>query len=214
MIITVLIFLAVLFVLVLVHEWGHYITAKLTGMRVDDFAIGFPPKLLSWKRGETTYSLNVLPIGGFVRIYGEDLTEVVTAGPDSARAFGARPKWAQSLVLVAGVTMNVLFAWLLFVIMLTVGVPTQVEENEATPAAVLTVAGILPGSPADTILTPNTLITAVSAGSDSVTKPAPSIFSDFIAAHADRSQRRQYRAYLVRACCIQDQDSLRQSAAD
>lgn len=184
MIVTVLIFLAVLFVLVLVHEWGHYITAKLTGMRVDEFAIGFPPKLFSWKKGETTYSLNALPIGGFVRIYGEDLTETVAASADSGRAFGARPKWAQAVVLVAGVTMNVLFAWLLFVIMLTVGVPTQVEENLATDAAKLTVAGVLPGSPADGVITSNTVITAVTSGSDNLILPAPSTFSDFIAAHA------------------------------
>ncbi len=185
MIVTVLIFLAVLFVLVLVHEWGHYITAKLTGMRVDEFAIGFPPKVFSWKKGETTYSLNALPIGGFVRIYGEDLTEAVEASADSHRAFGARPKWAQAIVLIAGVTMNVLFAWVLFVIMLTVGVPTQVEENLATDAAKLTIAGVLPHSPADGVVTPNTVITAVTSGSDSLTKPAPSTFSDFIAAHAD-----------------------------
>ena len=182
--VTVLIFLAVLFVLVLVHEWGHYITAKLTGMRVDEFAIGFPPKVVSWKKGETTYSLNLLPVGGFVRIYGEDLTEEVAASADSPRAFGARPKLAQAVVLVAGVTMNVLFAWFLFVIMLTVGVPTQVEENMATDAAELTVAGVLPNSPAEGVLTPNMVITAVSAGSDTLTKPAPSEFSDFIAAHA------------------------------
>ena len=186
MIVTVLIFLAVLFVLVLVHEWGHYITAKLTGMRVDEFAIGFPPKLLSWKKGETTYSLNALPIGGFVRIYGEDLTEAITASADSDRAFGARPKWAQAVVLVAGVTMNVLFAWLLFVIMLTVGVPTQVEENLATAAAKLTVGGVLPHSPADGVITANSVITAVTSGSDTITAPAPSTFSDFIAAHADQ----------------------------
>ena len=135
--ITVLIFLAVLFVLILVHEWGHFITAKLTGMRVDEFAIGFPPKLFSWKRGETEYSLNALPIGGFVRIYGEDPTQVAAASADSARAFGSRPKWAQAIVLVAGVTMNVAFAWFLFVIMLTTGVPTQVSfrGSKWAPAA-------------------------------------------------------------------------------
>ena len=54
---TILIFLAVLFVLILVHEWGHFIVAKLTGMRVDEFAIGFPPRLFSWKRGETEYKI-------------------------------------------------------------------------------------------------------------------------------------------------------------
>jgi len=64
------IFIAILFVLILVHEWGHFITAKKTGMRVDEFAIGFPPKLFGIKRGETEYTINALPIGGFVRIWG------------------------------------------------------------------------------------------------------------------------------------------------
>lgn len=181
---TILIFLAVLFVLILVHEWGHYIVAKLTGMRVDEFAIGFPPKLFSWKRGETEYSLNALPIGGFVRIYGEDPTSVTEATPDSSRAFSARPKWAQALVLVAGVTMNIIFAWFLFVIMLSVGVPTQVEEQKATPAAKLMVGGVLPGSPADGVLIPNTRITAVSALDGELTDIKPSTFSDFVAARA------------------------------
>ncbi len=93
-IISVVIFLAVLFVLILVHEWGHYITAKLTGMRVDEFGIGFPPKLLSFKRGETNYTLNALPVGGFVKIYGENPEELTDKSADlnvRSRAFGARP---------------------------------------------------------------------------------------------------------------------------
>ena len=69
---SIFLFLLVLFVLVLVHEWGHYITAKKTGMRVDEFAIGFPPKLFGVKKGETEYNFNLFPIGGYVRIYGEN----------------------------------------------------------------------------------------------------------------------------------------------
>ena len=181
MFVTILIFLAVLFVLILVHEWGHYITAKLTGMRVDEFAIGFPPKLFSWRKGETEYSLNAIPIGGFVRIYGEDPTQVAEAGPDSARAFGARPKWAQAIVLVAGVTMNVVFAWFLFVVILLIGVPTQVEEGQQTDAAVLTVMGVLPGSPADGAVPANVHITQVSSGTETLEQLTPSQVSDFIA---------------------------------
>ncbi len=182
MIVTILIFLAVLFVLILVHEWGHYITAKLTGMRVDEFAIGFPPKLISWKKGETEYSLNAIPVGGFVRIYGEDPTQVAEAGLDSARAFGARPKWAQAVVLVAGVTMNVVFAWFLFVVILLIGVPTQVEEGQQTDAAALTVMGVLPGSPADGAVPANVQITQVSSGTETLEQLTPSQVSDFIAA--------------------------------
>ncbi len=69
---SILLFFAVLFVLILVHEWGHFIVAKKTGMRVDEFGIGFPPKLFGKKWGETEYTFNALPIGGFVRIFGEN----------------------------------------------------------------------------------------------------------------------------------------------
>jgi RIP metalloprotease RseP len=83
---TLILFFAVLFVLILVHEWGHFIVAKKTGMRVDEFGIGFPPKLISHKRGETEYSFNLLPIGGFVKIFGENYDEEITGMPPSERA--------------------------------------------------------------------------------------------------------------------------------
>ncbi|MEZ4200443.1 MAG: site-2 protease family protein [Candidatus Paceibacterota bacterium] len=109
----------VLFVLILVHEWGHFIVAKKTGMRVDEFGIGFPPKLFGIKRGETEYTFNLLPIGGFVKILGENGVDGETLSEtDRARAFSARPRFAQALVLVAGVAMNILFAWFLFVLVL------------------------------------------------------------------------------------------------
>lgn len=72
---SILIFLVVLVVLILVHEWGHFIAAKKTGMRVDEFGIGFPPTICSRQVGETKYSLNALPIGGYVKIFGEDGSE-------------------------------------------------------------------------------------------------------------------------------------------
>lgn len=180
-IITIAIFLGVLFVLILVHEWGHYIVAKLTGMRVDEFAIGFPPKLVSWKRGETEYSLNAIPVGGFVRIYGEDSTQVAEQNVDQKRAFGARPKWAQALVLVAGVTMNVIFAWFLFILILLIGVPTQVEEGVASAAAELVVMGVLPGSPADGVLPPHVTIVSVRSGEVALERLTPATLSDLMA---------------------------------
>jgi len=181
--ITVLIFLAVLFVLILVHEWGHYIVAKFTGMRVDEFAIGFPPRLFAWKRGETEYSLNALPLGGYVRIYGEDPT-ALGDDPDNKRAFGARPKWAQALVLLAGVTMNWIFAWFLLVIIMLVGVPTQIDESAATNNSVVYIAGILPGSPADSLLPPQSKIMKVKSGEEVLSPILPSTLSDFVAARA------------------------------
>jgi regulator of sigma E protease len=149
---TILIFLAVLFVLVLVHEWGHFIVAKKTGMRVDEFAIGFPPKLFGIKKGETEYTINLLPIGGFVRIFGEnaqDASHASLSGEDTSGSFTSKSKWAQVGVLIAGVTMNIILAWFLFVVVFLIGVPTSVPEDEATDEAYLTVTSVLPGSPAE-----------------------------------------------------------------
>lgn len=105
---TVLIFIIVLGVLVLVHEFGHFITAKRAGMKVEEFGFGFPPKIFSIKKGETRYSLNLIPFGGFVKIYGED-------GEDrsNARSFSAKPAGTRARVIAAGVIMNILLAFVL-----------------------------------------------------------------------------------------------------
>jgi regulator of sigma E protease len=184
---SVLIFLGVLFVLILVHEWGHYITAKLTGMRVDEFGIGFPPKLFGMKRGETVYTLNALPIGGFVKILGEngdDGAGEVLSEADKKRTFSARPKWAQAIVLLAGVTMNVLFGWLLLVVILMMGTSVQVTEEEATEQAVLTVAAILPDSPAS-VLPTGASITSAERGGVILGTLTPTAFSTFVGLSTD-----------------------------
>ena len=183
---SIFLFLLVLFVLVLVHEWGHFIVAKKTGMRVDEFGIGFPPKLFGIKKGETEYTFNAFPIGGFVRIFGENSEEDQSAEDkkDSSRAFTARPKWAQILVLLAGITMNILFAWFLFSVTLMIGVPTAVDEATASAKAELFVAGILPKAPADGVLPVGATIISASAAGDTLAKPTPSTFSEFVNTHA------------------------------
>jgi regulator of sigma E protease len=177
---SILIFLVVLFLLILVHEWGHFIVAKKTGMRVDEFGIGFPPKLFGVKRGETEYTLNALPIGGFVKIWGEnyeDAAQPETA--DAGRGFSSRPKWAQALVLVAGVTMNVIFAWLLFAGTYMIGVPTAVTEAEAGPDAELYIGMTIPDAPA-AVLKPGSTILGAEAAGRVLTNPTPSSFTEFI----------------------------------
>lgn len=87
---SIILFFLVLFVLVLVHEWGHFIVAKKTGMRVDEFGIGFPPKIKGVQKGETEYTFNWLPIGGFVRIWGENGEEDTEGLPAEERAPSAR----------------------------------------------------------------------------------------------------------------------------
>lgn len=98
-------------VIVLIHEGGHFITAKLTGMRVDEFAVGFGPKLGGLKKGETLYSLRAIPLGGFNRIAGMDSSDKT----DDPRAFVNRPVWARILVIAAGSISNVLLAFFIFV---------------------------------------------------------------------------------------------------
>jgi regulator of sigma E protease len=110
---TIILFLVVLAVLIFVHELGHFMVAKKSGIRVDEFAIGFPPKIFGWTRGETKYVLNLIPFGGYVKIHGENPDEDSISGPDSARSFVNAKKWKQISVLIAGVGMNIIFAWLL-----------------------------------------------------------------------------------------------------
>ena len=114
----VALFIVILLVLVIVHEFGHFIVAKLMKMRVDEFAFGFPPRIVAKKIGETTYAINALPLGGYVSIWGENGSEEDKLAHGAAthpRAFGNRPWWAQLLVLIAGVTMNMLLALFIFI---------------------------------------------------------------------------------------------------
>ena len=115
MIINIIIFLAVLLTLVMIHELGHFVAAKLSKMRVEEFAFGFPPKLLSKKIGETTYAFNALPIGGYVKITGESFDEEEREKLKHDKyAFQNRPKILQLFVLSAGVFMNLVLACVLF----------------------------------------------------------------------------------------------------
>lgn len=184
---SILLFFVVLFVLVLVHELGHFVVAKRTGMRVDEFGIGFPPKVVSTKRGETEYTLNLLPIGGFVRIFGEDLNQR-DKGVDSDRAFSAKSKWAQAAVLVAGVVMNIIFAWLLFVAVLLIGVPSAVDEEAATDSAQLVIAEVLPDSPAAIAGLPvGARVTELRAGEEVLDAPTPSSVTAFTTNHVNEA---------------------------
>lgn len=113
--ISALLFIVVLLLLVVIHEFGHFIAAKWTGMRVDEFAFGFPPRVWSIQKGETTYAFNALPLGGYVSIWGEngDKDDIAKTHP---RAFNNRPVWAKLITISAGVIMNVLLACVLFII--------------------------------------------------------------------------------------------------
>ena len=144
---SIILFVVVLVALIVVHEFGHLLAAKYFKMRVDEFGIGYPPRAKTFfKKGGTEYTLNWLPFGGFVKIFGEDGTD--TPSPDS---FVAKPKWQQAIVLVAGVAMNLIFAWLLISLTLSLGTPRVIsgEEARTTPDAELIISRVVEGSPAE-----------------------------------------------------------------
>lgn len=107
---TPLIFLGVLSILIFVHELGHFLAARRAGIKVEEFGLGFPPRIFSRRRGETIFSLNALPIGGFVRLYGEEHS----VEEEKSLAYYHKGKVARALVVAAGVLMNFLLAILAF----------------------------------------------------------------------------------------------------
>lgn len=128
---SVLIFVIILGVLIFVHELGHFLVAKKSGIRVDEFAVGFPPKIWSWTKNGTKYALNLIPIGGYVKIFGETADEEAL-DPENKDSFLNKSRWIQAAVLIAGVAFNIIFAWMLFSISLMAGFPSVVtEENSA-----------------------------------------------------------------------------------
>src|SRR5579872_5515657 len=107
--IDLILFLIVIGVLVFVHELGHFLAAKWSGIQVDEFALGFGPKIVSFKKGETEYRINVLPLGGYVKMAGEnDYSE--EAKEVNPRGFEAQHPLKKIIVILAGVTMNVVLA--------------------------------------------------------------------------------------------------------
>ncbi len=161
---SIIIFIVILLVLVVSHEFGHFIVAKLNKIRVDEFSFGFPPKLFGKKIGETTYNFNLLPLGGYVKIYGEnvDETDMLEVGfldkdadPEKVelakRSMVNKPKYIQAFVLVAGIVMNLLVAWLLLSIGFMSGLPTSVgnaPKGAIIKNQALTITNVAPNSPA------------------------------------------------------------------
>lgn len=145
--ITILVFLAILVVLVVVHELGHFVTARLSGVRVHEFGIGFPPRARVLRSGgETLYTLNWLPLGGFVRLEGEE------GESDDPRSFVRQSLLRRTVILAAGVAMNLLLALAIFVVI----------AAAFEPLAVTKVVSVLPGSPAASVgLVPGDVIQAV-----------------------------------------------------
>jgi len=125
MLLTIVIFILILGLLIFVHEFGHFITAKRAGLEVSEFGFGFPPRLFGIKRGKTTYSVNLIPIGGFVRILGEQGEE-----PENPKSFASKSPGVRARIVGMGVIMNFLLAVLLLTVGFKVGLPTAVSDEE------------------------------------------------------------------------------------
>lgn len=210
--ITILIFIAVLAVLVLSHEFGHFIVARLCGMKVEEFGFGFPPRLFGiskqnlgngqfkrrfiWgakkikqemeKTGQskqepgTVYSINLLPLGGFVKIKGED--GGAGSEPDS---FATKRTWQKMLVVAAGVAMNIVVAYILISAGYVIGTPqiSTGEANNNLKDIKVEVLQVLPGQPAETAgLLPGDAIIKL----DNVENPRLTQMQIYVDEHKDR----------------------------
>jgi len=194
---SIVIFIIILLVLVLVHEAGHFFTAKKFGIRVDEFGFGFPPKIWSFKKGETEYSINLLPLGGFVKISGENVDEadMVEVGfldkeqtPEkielAKRSLAYKPKWQQALVLFAGIFANFLLAWLLFSFGFMSGLPTSVGSEIAGQKLSdvnLVITSVAKDSPAEKAgLKIGDKIFSIKSGDNSTTDISPETIISFV----------------------------------
>lgn len=181
---SIIIFIIILLVLVIVHEFGHFYSAKKFGIRVDEFGFGFPPKLFGIKKGETEYTFNLLPIGGFVKIFGENPDDENTNGPDASRSFVNKPKWQQAIVLFAGVFMNFILAWILFSIGFMSGFPTSINskiDHRMVKDVHTVVVSVIPKSPAEVAgLKSGDKIVFIKAGNNETTFINPETIKSFI----------------------------------
>lgn len=122
---TILIFIIILLVLVIIHEGGHFFAGKISKVRVDEFAFGFPPRLFSVKKGETRYSFNALPLGGYVKMTGENGDE----NNQDKRSFANKRPLTKIFILAAGVIMNLVLAYFLITISTYINTNIVVDRN-------------------------------------------------------------------------------------
>lgn len=137
-------FIIILIILVVIHEFGHFFAAKKSGVYVEEFGIGFPPRAIGKKIGETLYSLNWLPLGGFVKLYGEEYHEEDKLEKKlkipASRAFVNKKPWQKTIIITAGVMMNFLLGWIIISFLFTSGVPMPagvsiIEVQKNSPAS-------------------------------------------------------------------------------
>ena len=217
MLLTILALLVVLGVLIFVHEAGHFLAAKAVGVQVLRFSLGFGPPVVSFKRGETEYWISWIPLGGYVKMAGledEGIAGELEGGKsdvpaDPARAFDKKPVWARVVVLIAGVTMNVILAFVLYTgIGAVLGTPqiasTQIDsvDTRALPAGAAALAALRFGDRilrlnGDTIRSWNDLVEGILTGPGALRFEVQGRSEPLVVTAGDSGQR--VRATLVRA---------------
>ncbi len=152
---SILSFILLLGVLIFVHEFGHFIVAKLCGVKVLKFSLGFGPKIFGKQYGETEYLISAFPLGGYVKMHGEQLTEDVEPDEDIAGSFAHKPIWQRFLIVASGPIFNLLFSVLVFFLLFAaVGLPLPKEGTiigQVTPDSAAETAGLQAGDIIKTI---------------------------------------------------------------
>ncbi|MDE2071601.1 MAG: site-2 protease family protein [Patescibacteria group bacterium] len=183
----IVIFILFLVGLILVHELGHLGVAKLFNTRVDEFSVGFGPRLFGFVLGETQYNFKPILLGGYVRIWGE-AGEDVSGDP---RAFSNKPRLIQGLVALAGVAANFLLAIIIVTGGYMAGMPTATSQSTVAPVANAraTIEATIPGSPAERAgLSAGDVIVGIETGTSKLVRGADAaVVQQFIADHADES---------------------------
>ena len=189
---SIILFIIILLVLVLVHEFGHFIVAKKNGIRVDEFGFGFPPRAAKlFKKNGTLYTLNWIPFGGFVKIFGEDGDEAVLSDEDKKSSFTSKPRYVQAGVLVAGIVFNILLAWLLYSVGFMSGLPAStasVPADVQLSSAQLTLIEVDATGPAFRAgLIPGDVIVSIADEKTSIAKPSVDDLITFVKAHPNKN---------------------------
>lgn len=184
MISTVIIFIIILAVLILAHEAGHFWVARRAGVRVDEFGFGFPPRLFKWKRKNTIYTINLIPIGGFVKIHGEQ-----GEGKGDSDSFASKSAGRRALILVAGVAMNFILAAFLLSIGHGVGMPTAIDGENIVNGTIksqkVQVVDVVKNSPAAEIgLITGDEIKSLESGGKSIKPMRAEDVSNFVMSNA------------------------------
>lgn len=182
MLITIVVFILIVGLLVSVHELGHFIVAKLVGVKVEEFAFGFPPKIWSKKIGETKYILNVFPIGGYVKMLGEENSV------NDKRSFSSQRTSRKIAVIIAGVVMNFVLAWIILTIGFSVGMspllssPDQLGGKRLETSIII--AEVAKDSPADLVgLKPGDQIISIASDNQTVNIEKGNDLTEFTTSH-------------------------------